>query len=268
MPPVTLHQPAEGLDRGDTYSGPNEDWLVSQGYASRAKGEDGLHMTGVEKQVDPTLASNREAPDEDAPQPKTEVRLVDGDAAAFRAPDLAAATDSTQPNQKAVDKMLAEVEDGKRDENAPNVVLADTREALVESRDYDGSPVTEIQKRSQKENDANLKFLGEQTEERRTEALKAVREEQKAEMRGGEQTAPQERQLLSEENRPTGDAVVESTEQEWALLPELGTNVDVGKQLQADVTDQEKVRADLKQESSGDSQPKKAAPKKAAAKAE
>lgn len=254
---VTLHSPVEGLAAGETYSGPREDWLVAQGYASRDK-VDGLHATSVEVAKDPTVAENREAPDEDAPT-TTETRQVLGASSdeSYRAPDLKAATDSTQPNQKAIDKMLAEVEEGKRDPNAPNVVYADVQKAAQESRDYDGGPVTEIQKRSQERAHADLVALGEQDEKRRVEGIKAARQDQKD--RGlGDQTAPAEKVLMSEENRPTGGAKSETEggEREWALLPELGTNVDVGKQFAADVTQDEKVRADLKAD----------APKKAAAK--
>lgn len=57
---VTLTAPVEGKDRGDTYSGPNEDWLVANGYAARASGTDALHVSDVPASKDPTLAANRE----------------------------------------------------------------------------------------------------------------------------------------------------------------------------------------------------------------
>lgn len=59
---VTLTSPVEGLSTGDTYSGPNEDWLVLNGYASRPGNFDGLHASDVPAVKDPTLAANREAP--------------------------------------------------------------------------------------------------------------------------------------------------------------------------------------------------------------
>lgn len=62
---VTLTSPVFGKNVGDTYTGTQEDWLLSQGYAERA-GYTGPGvantgpMTAVLPAEDPTLAANRE----------------------------------------------------------------------------------------------------------------------------------------------------------------------------------------------------------------
>lgn len=66
MPPVTLTSQVLGRDVGDTYTGPEEDWLVAQGYArldSPTGDEPGVSNTGpadVTPDKDLTLAENRE----------------------------------------------------------------------------------------------------------------------------------------------------------------------------------------------------------------
>lgn len=190
MPPVTLHQPVEGLNAGDTYSGPNEDFLVAEGYASRAKGGDGLHATSGSAKNDARLAENREAPEDGPPQPKNEVRLVDGDPAAAQRPDAPDALDSTQPRQKEIDAKLKEVEDGKRDANAPDVVLEDARAALRQSLEYDGSPDEGVLKAQEKQAKAEQERAEKAADERTKEAAKARRQEQKAQQLGGEHKVP------------------------------------------------------------------------------
>lgn len=62
---VKLHQPVAGLGVGAEYVGPMEDWLVVNGYASRANDRtDKVDVTDVTPDLDPTNADNREAPGE------------------------------------------------------------------------------------------------------------------------------------------------------------------------------------------------------------
>lgn len=249
MPPVTLHQPAEGLDRGDTYSGPNEDWLVANGYASRGKDADGLHSTTVEIKNDPMDPRNREAAGEEPPTPKKEITVVEENPEVYQRPEVPEATDSTQPNQKAIDKMRSEVEDEKRDENVPNVVLEDARKALDESRDYDGSEVEAIRSRQERtlktEDEARAKY----EEQRAKDALKAAAQERKDQQLGGEHKAPDEDR--AKESGVGTDGKSETTAQtEWPLLPELPHGSTAGKEASA------------KQESKKATEPKKAAAKK------
>lgn len=198
MPPVTLHQPVEGLDRGDTYTGPREDFYVQEGYASRAKDSDGTHATSGSAKNDARLAVNREAPNDGPPQPKTEVKLVDNDPAAAKRPDAPGMLDSTQPRQKEIDKKLAEVAEGKRDPNAPDVVLEDARKARVESQHYDGSTDEKVLKAQRAEEAASLQRLAKADEQRTKDAVKAKADELKAQGAGGEHEAPAERVLIEE----------------------------------------------------------------------
>lgn len=62
--PVTLHQPAVGLNAGDSYTGPLEAWLVEEGYADDGVAADNTDNTGLDAVDDPTLAVNREEPGE------------------------------------------------------------------------------------------------------------------------------------------------------------------------------------------------------------
>ena len=59
---VILTSPVEGKDVGETYSGDREDWLVAHGYAARTGDFDGVNVTDVPADKDPTLPENREAP--------------------------------------------------------------------------------------------------------------------------------------------------------------------------------------------------------------
>lgn len=62
---VKLHQPVAGLGVGAEYVGPMEDWLVVNGYASRANDRtDKVDATDVTPDLDPTNPENREAPGE------------------------------------------------------------------------------------------------------------------------------------------------------------------------------------------------------------
>lgn len=214
MPPVTLHQPAEGLDRGDTYSGPNEEWLVANGYASRAKGEDGLHVTAGQAKNDQTLRENREAPDK-AP-PTTDVADISGNPERFKAPEVDP-LDDRQRHAKEIEAKLQGVEKGDRPEVAPDVVLADSLKAMRESRDYDGTPDEALLKRQ----NAAAKTFRDSTDkdaaERDKAALKAARENEKANQLGGG-TAPDEDRVVedgvgtdaklettSDDNKPVGN---------------------------------------------------------------
>lgn len=64
---VTLTSPVFGKGVGDTYTGSQEAWLLSQGYAKRA-GYTGPGVSntgpaaGFTASADPTLGENREAP--------------------------------------------------------------------------------------------------------------------------------------------------------------------------------------------------------------
>lgn len=64
---VTLTSPVLGKNVADSYTGPLEDWLLSEGYARRA-GYTGPGVKNVGPTVnfdvdgDPTLAENRETP--------------------------------------------------------------------------------------------------------------------------------------------------------------------------------------------------------------
>lgn len=61
---VELTSPVEGKQAGASYSGPLEDFYVLGGYAKR-DGEGDLHRaTAVDADTDPTLAANREGPDD------------------------------------------------------------------------------------------------------------------------------------------------------------------------------------------------------------
>lgn len=61
---VELTSPAEGKQAGESYSGPNEEWLVANGYATRSGDDSDNHLnTTVTADSDPTNADNREAPD-------------------------------------------------------------------------------------------------------------------------------------------------------------------------------------------------------------
>lgn len=66
--PVTLTSPAVGKQPGDTHTGPEEAWLLAEGYASQAAYTGpGVSNTGpatVDPDQDLTLASNREGVDE------------------------------------------------------------------------------------------------------------------------------------------------------------------------------------------------------------
>lgn len=199
MPPVTLHQPVEGLDRGDTYSGPNEDWLVAEGYATRAKGGDGLHATSGSAKNDQRLAENREAPADGPPQPKSEVQVVDGDPGAYKRPAAPDQLDSTQPRQKEIDAKLKEVADGKRDPNAPDVVLADAQKAVAESRAYDGSPDEKVVKAQQAREKVEADRAEKLATERTKEGVAAAQAEAKAQGLEGDHVAPRERVLREEQ---------------------------------------------------------------------
>lgn len=63
---VTLTSEAVGKQPGDTYTGPEEDWLLSQGYAKRTgytgPGVSNTGATDVVPAKDPRLAANRELP--------------------------------------------------------------------------------------------------------------------------------------------------------------------------------------------------------------
>jgi len=60
--PVTLHQPVAGMETGTSYSGPMEDWLVAQGYASDGAPTDMVNLLDVTEDGNPTLAQHREDP--------------------------------------------------------------------------------------------------------------------------------------------------------------------------------------------------------------
>lgn len=62
---VLLTSPVAGQDAGTEYSGPMEDWLVANGYASDGQPTDKVNSTGVTPDLDPTLAENREEPREE-----------------------------------------------------------------------------------------------------------------------------------------------------------------------------------------------------------
>ena len=66
--PVVLDSPAYGQQVGTTYTGPEEDWLLANGYAHRAgytgPGVSNTGPAGTTPENDPTLAVNRE----DAPE--------------------------------------------------------------------------------------------------------------------------------------------------------------------------------------------------------
>lgn len=68
---VTLTSPALGLDVGDPYTGPEEAWLLAEGYASQAgytgPGVQNSGSTGVTPDEDPRLPENRESPTGDEP---------------------------------------------------------------------------------------------------------------------------------------------------------------------------------------------------------
>lgn len=76
---VELTSPVEGKQAGETYSGPLEDFYVTNGYAKR-DGESDLHLaTSVNADSDPTLAANREAPDADkVKHGSSRAKAVDG----------------------------------------------------------------------------------------------------------------------------------------------------------------------------------------------
>lgn len=66
---VVLHSPAYGKEAGEEYSGPEEAWLVAQGYARSAGGSRQDHTLGTAQfpSDDPTLAENREDTDAEVP---------------------------------------------------------------------------------------------------------------------------------------------------------------------------------------------------------
>lgn len=63
---VELTSPALGLEVGDTYTGPEEAWLLAEGYAKQdgytGPGVSNTGPTDVEPDEDPGLAENREEP--------------------------------------------------------------------------------------------------------------------------------------------------------------------------------------------------------------
>lgn len=63
---VTITSEIFGKQPGETYDGPQEDWLLAQGYARQddyeGPGVSNTGATDVDPGDDPTLASNREAP--------------------------------------------------------------------------------------------------------------------------------------------------------------------------------------------------------------
>lgn len=61
---VEMTSEAMGVQVGQTYSGPEENWLLAEGYAKRANytgpGVSNTGPTDVEPDLDPTVAENRE----------------------------------------------------------------------------------------------------------------------------------------------------------------------------------------------------------------
>jgi len=61
---VKLHQDVEGAKSGDSIDVPADraKFLIQEGYASTSKDVDGVTITSVPADIDPTLAENREEP--------------------------------------------------------------------------------------------------------------------------------------------------------------------------------------------------------------
>jgi len=59
---VKLHQDVEGAKSGDSIDVPADraKFLIQEGYASTSKDVDGVTITSVPADIDPTLAKNRE----------------------------------------------------------------------------------------------------------------------------------------------------------------------------------------------------------------
>lgn len=200
---VTLTAPVEGLNRGDTYSGKNEEFLVANGYAYRS---DGKQVAG-QAENDLMLAENREAPGE-APPVRKGIITVEDHPDEYVEPEVDPLS-SEQPLQKLIDQKWKGVEDGTRDPNNPDVVLEDAQKAIQESIDYDGNAVEDIVKRQDR---ATTAFTKRFEAEREAEGKRAQAEYEKwlsDQQVDGTKEVPAERNRFAETGGEKGDAKLE-----------------------------------------------------------
>lgn len=79
---VELTSPAGGLNRGDTYTGPLEAWLIAEGYATSDR-----TMPVTKAASDPRLAEHRERPGDSLAFKGKELKVQQPGPAAVLLPD-------------------------------------------------------------------------------------------------------------------------------------------------------------------------------------
>lgn len=136
---VKLHQPVEGRDAGETIEVDDKrgEWLISQGYASKPRARRDLSdVTSVAAEIDPTLAANREGPDEDTDGVQTqETPATPADGAAAQqdrtgpASGVKAPEGDATPAAKTPEQLAAETQAAAREQAIKDAAKTDEKNA-------------------------------------------------------------------------------------------------------------------------------------------